>query len=117
MSDYISREAAIEAIKDFAKYAIDEGRRSLDTVDDIVRLCDDIRKISKAADVAPVRHGRWINFYGDYRTAECSFCESLNEVTFDEESNGAFFDGFKHFYNYCPNCGAKMTEDNDEQKG
>ena len=53
-----------------------------------------------AADVAPVRHGRWKQCFEDWRKQiegdECSVC------------------GFQHYgtsighYNYCPNCGAKM---------
>ena len=60
------------------------------------------------ADVAPVVHGKWVNFYGDFSVAECSECESQFEVTFGDESNGALWDGFRQFYNYCPACGAKM---------
>lgn len=61
-----------------------------------------------AADVAPVVHGRWIDIYGCFETAECSRCHSQFEVTFDEEANGALWDGFNQFYRFCPNCGAKM---------
>ena len=46
-----------------------------------------------AADVAPVRHGRWIDareYCGDYM---CSNCEALYGT---------------NKFNYCPNCGAKM---------
>ena len=47
----------------------------------------------QAADVAPVRHGRWIDareYCGDYM---CSNCEALYGT---------------NKFNYCPNCGAKM---------
>ena len=47
----------------------------------------------QAADVAPVRHGRWIDareYCGDYI---CSNCEALYGT---------------NKFNYCPNCGAKM---------
>lgn len=51
-----------------------------------------IEKIS-AADVAPVRHGRWIMHDDEFGlTCECSACHI--------ETMG---DG-----NYCPHCGAKM---------
>lgn len=65
------------------------------------------------ADVQPVRHGEWIDVYKSFETAECSLCHSQFEVTFEKESNGALWDGFKRFYNYCPNCGAKMEEKNE----
>ena len=67
----------------------------------------DVRRLLSipAADVAPVRHGQWIekekyNFGIMY---DCSLCE--NRIL----DNG-------HSWNYCPNCGARMTEDIDEQK-
>ena len=47
-----------------------------------------------AADVAPVRHGRW-RCHGDCGITECSVCGwSIEEYVGD--------------YAYCPNCGAKM---------
>ena len=48
-----------------------------------------------AADVAPVVHGRWISHKG---YCECNLCHNL----------------FGSYFNYCPNCGAKMDGgDND----
>jgi len=53
------------------------------------------------ADVAPVRHGRWIEadeqpyFRKNYHTMICSECR--------KKKNGN--------WNFCPNCGAKMDED------
>lgn len=57
-------------------------------------------------DVAPVVHARWKLCYEDYRQQiagdKCSAC------------------GFEHYgygishYHYCPNCGAKMDESEDE---
>ena len=54
-----------------------------------------------------VRHGKWIDIFKNFETAECSYCHSQFEVS-DNESNEALWDGFKQFYNFCPNCGAKM---------
>lgn len=49
-----------------------------------------------AANVAPVRHGRW-KCHGDCGVTECSACGwSIEEYVGD--------------YAYCPNCGAKMDE-------
>lgn len=51
-----------------------------------------------AADVAPVRHGRWAlnKKYGDY---ECSECGQGDVKAMD----------FKNLkMRYCPNCGARM---------
>lgn len=50
-----------------------------------------------AADVAPVRHGRWL--YGDYYDIGdvCSECDWDSQMTHPS-------------YRYCPNCGARMDE-------
>lgn len=56
-----------------------------------------------AADVAPVRHGRWIMF--DPKNAEskeCSVC-------------GYLFSRL-HPSNYCPNCGARMDKEDEHDK-
>ena len=93
MDEYIKREEAIEA----AKHAWAKGLEPSQYLE-----------IIPAADVAQVRHGQWLNFYGDFSTAECSLCSELYEVSPDEHPRKEFFDAFKEFYNFCPSCGAKM---------
>ena len=61
-----------------------------------------------AAGDTPVKHGKWLNFYGIYTTAECDVCGECFEVTFEGESNKMLFDAFRQSYRYCPTCGAKM---------
>lgn len=63
------------------------------------------------ADVTQVVHGRWLNFYNNYTVAECDQCGHQFDVMFDGEANGALWDGFKQFYKFCPNCGAKMDKE------
>ena len=46
------------------------------------------------ADVAPVRHGRWIK----YQIPPIICCSNCDWATDVEEKN----------FQYCPNCGAKM---------
>ena len=103
MDEYIKREDAIDAVLDVY----------CDTPD-IDLSCEKfeaaILKIP-AADVAPVRHGEWLNFYGDFSTAECELCAELYEVSPDESPQKEYFDAFKEFYRYCPNCGAKMDKE------
>ena len=56
-----------------------------------------VKKIKEvpAADVVPVRHGRWLNYDDTERfTANCSLCGSCIDTRFS--------------MNYCPNCGARM---------
>ena len=99
MSTYIRAVVAVKAIAD--KYGIPLG--------DLVDTFADI----PAADVAPVRHGEWLNFSGDFSTAECDLCAELYEVSPDESPQKEYFDAFKEFYRYCPNCGAYMMGENN----
>ena len=93
MDEYIERETIKAAM-------IHYGFKSPDmTVTEFVE--DEL----PAADVAPVLHGQWIekekyNFGIMY---DCSLC------------GDRILDNGHHWY-YCPNCGARMTEDIDEQK-
>ena len=67
------------------------------------KICEAEIAIGKtqAADVAPVRHGKWL--YGDYYDIGdvCSECDWDSEMTHPS-------------YRYCPNCGAKMVEEVSE---
>ena len=95
MDEYIKREAAIRALLNDAPEQVGYSRED---AADCIRYMD-------AADVAPVRHGKWIEptqlYYGA-KQYECSLCYS------DKFWN-------KHNitvkYPHCPNCGAKMMED------
>lgn len=90
MAEYIERGAAKEAVK-YIPWC--DWKAVGDCLDEL-----------PAADVVPVKHGRWIEhhnyfqgFYGntDYK---CSVCGLERDWL-----GGA---------NYCPNCGAKMEVDN-----
>ena len=60
-------------------------------------IMNENRCINTTADVAPVRHGRWVPAFhvGDccYRCSECQFLRDAYLLDIG---------------NYCPNCGAKM---------
>ena len=82
--EYISREAAYNAIVN--NYTTDDQLQDLYAI--------------PAADVAEVRHGRWLSrepapWWSWYAT--CSVCGE--QQTLD-----------RRYTNYCPNCGAKMDE-------
>ena len=91
MDDFISREATIKRIEgqcvDGKMWGNDESEG---TLIDAYSAIDDLIEIP-AADVAPVRHGRWLHRKNGI--AYCSECEIE-----------AVEDGTE----YCPNCGAKM---------
>ena len=53
--------------------------------------------------------GEWLNFYNDFSTAECSKCGELFDVSDTNENLKVLFDAFKKYYQFCPSCGAPMT--------
>ena len=101
MTEYIEREAISEEIRKYyyknpPNFSYGEGfDRGLDRAQ---RAILD----ALAADVAPVRHGRWIEpsrlYYGA-KQYECSLCYS---DTFWKKHS------ITEKYPHCPNCGAKM---------
>ena len=92
MDEYIDRETAIAW---FMPYA--HAGESIDA--DVV--ISDIKGM-KAADVAPVLHGRWID-KGEY--AVCAECGGRS---------GTQYDGVEPIplmTQFCPNCGANMESE------
>lgn len=101
MDKYINREALIEWLKHIPLIDLSDGRGLCRVImeDDFKKA---IKKMPKGiiADVAPVKHGRWIHtdlavhWYGK---------DECNECTYHAHDRS----DLSHF-NYCPNCGAKM---------
>lgn len=85
MDDYISRKALIEHIKAHCS--------GCDNCGEVMHCAWD----TPAADVVPVRHGRWIKD-GSNRH-ECSECHKAKWVWGDIKME------------YCEHCGAKMDEE------
>lgn len=81
MGEYIEREALL---RDIERYNVSDG------------AFQHWVEIQPAADVAPVRHGRWE--VGYFHDRVCSCCLHPDND----------FDDYAH--NFCPNCGAKMDE-------
>ena len=84
MDEYIERECAIKAVKHAWAKGLEPSQ---------------YLEIISTADVATVRHGRWID-KGEY--AVCMECG---------ERSGIQYDGVEPIplmTQFCPNCGAKM---------
>lgn len=89
---YIRKEAA-EAQSAFEELGGESGIIA-EAFEDLANELEDF----PAADVAPVRHGRWIdNGAGGYKWAfACSKCGYIDGYPFNDR------------HNYRPNCGARM---------
>ena len=92
MAEYIERDAISEEIRKYyyknpPNFSYGEGfDRGLDRAQ---RAILD----APAANVAPVRHGRWVDTDSEF--AQCSLCKYPVYAAWNAT-------------NYCPNCGAKM---------
>ena len=95
MAEYLSKETLQEKLN--RKKAVPANKRYTEGWNDAVLMVKSMIHSEKAADVAPVRHGRWITkqekdtFAGYLYSYECSECGRVEQC---KEP-------------YC-NCGAKM---------
>ena len=105
MAKYIDREALVEWLKRIPLKDLSDGRGLCRVIfeDDFKRA---IKKIPKGiiADVAPVRHGRWIYAYPDIEPNPMFMYGICSECGFEQ--------GISKYLSYCPNCGAKMDGGN-----
>lgn len=87
MTEYISRDTAIARLT------------KLEVTDKLATMADAKRGIADmpAADVAPVRHGHWIE------DGDCQICSECGEEHCWDEYRAA----------YCDSCGAKMDGGED----
>ena len=88
MAEYIKRESAIDAVLDvfYDTTDIDLSGEKLEAA--ILNV--------PAADVDPVRHGRWVQQpLNGTHIWRCSKCETIGSPQ----------------WNYCPKCGARMDEE------
>lgn len=90
MAEYITKEQVIDWYRPYGH---------MDKPIQFEILVSDLRDM-KAADVAPVRHGRWIN--GDQY---CPICKKDKFRGLDAD----IWSDWKP--DYCPNCGARMDGD------
>ena len=103
MAEYVTKEQVIDWYRPYGQ---------TDEPIPFETLVSDLRDM-KAADVAPVRHGRWIGCNGEIvdwdennpgcprHSCFCSICKSWLTAS----------DEFPVIAYFCPNCGAKMDLD------
>ena len=101
MAEYIEREAAQTSCR---KYSFAESYDAFSV--------DCILKAIPAADVAPVRHGRWLHTEEPlgWKDVDCMECSACHDSWIIEEDY--CFDDMP-LWNYCPSCGAKMDGGED----
>ena len=98
MSKYIEREALRDLVESIDWYSVQRGKittgaksseNALYKANDIYSAIDNV----PSADVAPVRHGRWLpQVVLGQKAWDCSECKTLGSL----------------HWKWCPVCGAKM---------
>ena len=102
MSDYIEREAALAYPIRKDHYDRKHGNEHFILgIESVIEFVENL----PAADVAPVRHGRWVP--AD-QTGDC--CYTCSECGFERDAY------LLDVGNYCPNCGALMGGKEDEHE-
>ncbi len=91
MAEYIERENLLK------RFNIDDMMNVNRTLISLREARETISNFP-AADVAPVRHGRWTMSSDRPDTIICSCCDSAFDVWKADIKR----------HNYCPNCGARM---------
>ena len=95
MTEYVTKEQVLDWFRPYGH---------MDEPIPFETMVSDLRDMP-AADVAPVRHGRWIHS----RYEDCS--EQFELVKCSQCNHEAYAMAFYvRGGNYCPNCGAKMME-------
>lgn len=106
MSDYIEREAALAICEKEYKERVKMADWCGDTV--ARNIAADVSAIP-AADVAPVRRGRWIHphWCNSVSAADCSECGA--------EAHHIEYRGVQKYYKICPSCGARMDKEDEHE--
>ena len=99
MDEYIKREEAIKIAESYRPQNGSSFCRNRGIAD---YIAEDISMIP-SADVAPVRHGRWICIRKGYGEYEYSVCHGM-----DSNCSDYYSDHVVTEQDYCPFCGAKM---------
>lgn len=92
MTDYIDRQAAIDAMS-----VIIDSICEQEAIDALYAL--------PSTEVEPIKHGRWEPVTNGRGGFECSICHSYAP---------SYQDGVEWLSPYCPNCGAKMNTEEGE---
>lgn len=109
MAEYIDKQAFVDSIREAVRKYPNTFYNGLEVARQIAHDMD-------AADVQPVRHGRWEqkevfeakDCVDELQSAFCPVCQRYHTTPY------SYY--FSH-YNYCPNCGAKMDGERKEGEG
>lgn len=105
MKEYIERAVAV---KKFENYRRDCEEENDERAAQIFEDCISELMAIPAADVAEVRHGRWVEYPRAhyFKCSECKYTVPYRKAIF---VNG------NREYDYCPSCGARMDKEDEHE--
>ena len=106
MKEYIERQAVEEFIQDGLNNPDKDKRFGYDAIEILAGI-----HFMLAADVAPVRHGRWMTTDAYPHHLYCSVCYKTYA------KNAKWVNELDLPTNYCPNCGARMNKEDEHEAG
>lgn len=109
MTDYIKREDAVRRIAVLMAAEAESDGCEDQPMDTYIEYASEDLADIPSADVAPVRHGRWMPL------TDCSnegiYCSACHKKVYRAEYSNTM----KMHSPYCPNCGAKMDMEEDNE--
>lgn len=113
MTEYLDKNTAVDegyladwyihSLVEYNDEKLNEPRWTEEHIEELINDFIVIPNDTPAADVAPVKHGKWIEYQIPHYF-KCSECKCTVPYV-----KAVLIDG-KRKYNYCPACGAKMDE-------
>lgn len=105
MAKYIEREAALDIVNGWREQLIPTYGENDEYVKCLETVAEHLESLH-AADVVPVRHGRWRKAVGTSGVVRMA-CTNCGFMRFPEN------DSREPMFAYCPNCGARMDGDGE----
>ena len=93
MTEYIKKADVLEYLSARRNQVLKSPLSTLDAKFEVMEIFDFVDHRVESADVAPVRHGRWLCV--DTDTEQFFLCNRCKKKEYWES-------------NYCPNCGCRM---------
>ena len=106
MAEYIEKAAVEKFIED----GLNNPNKNKAFGHDAIEIMAEIHYMP-AADVAPVRHGRWLTTDAYPHHLYCSVCYKTYA------KNAKWVNELDLPTNYCPNCGARMGKEDEHEAG
>ena len=100
MAEYIARETAIAKCREIAACEWNHRASPVSWADAYEQFAEDIEALP-SADVAPVRHARWV----DNHCTACGMMPMGDEMWKHLDLEPPLFE---RFMDYCPSCGCRM---------